>query len=804
MSSSYLPENPFDSQVFIDVFGVQWEFDSSVQCWRRIGAQNEIPLATSTTIGLLSKEDKFLIDSVQEKGGGYGIIIRGLKLRSQSNPDGILLGDVELVSHSLNIQCRDQEGKEITPSCSNVIFREKDTVPPGFDINLSDAFLKSFCVEIAGGPGQIGLPGDNGDKGDDGTGDGPIGLQGTPGIDYTTAHTFTGVKIVDIDQMTDTAVVALEVNREQGKLFVTKSKINFPTGDDLVAEQLIASQLSRSIKFKGDCWDYDFVVSPCGPADNYDIDNPLVAYYPSNFDPTKEINSYTPVRARLSDIIADMIAVYQAKLDAAVNGYDEKIRTFMKEKDSQARQVLSFLGDRLAECENITYLDYCIGLQQGCDNAASSDIVVVDETDPLCASLGSFLSCTGTDGLPRATCQIIGCFEIYNKGAPVFSFIAPDPFISAATDDSDNVQTSVSRICESQCWLLYDTHSNAAGIAARGTIIPPKSVTYPALPVSAGVNSYMNSSPPVMVPNSLTPGQTAILADEFNVWATDLAARLNDGYLLREKTQLTYQGSYEFPAGSYVFIYQDGGVRQERLNINERFDEPPNSDMFQTEGPFNDYFVGNEGGGSLGPFFILNPYDHSKRVQINNNIASTEIGLEIGSAPTTYQNLSSKYFASHAFNPYEFYGAGATDTPLSYVDPIGLDISAIANENLINWEQFPATNGSVSRCELTDLEQYYQTGSLDLKVLHINLTQPSFLFARIKTAYTITNFFGNLIMPPILDPSIEPGLIKDYSYNRAIIYRNVNNAWPVINARPIATGKINIKVVKVDCPESQV
>ena len=790
-----LPEDPFDGQVYVDTFKVQWVFDGSVQCWRRYGAINEVPLASSTIIGLLSKEDKMRLDAVQEKGGGYGIIVRGLRLRSQLNPDGILFGDVELVSHSLNVQCRDQDGKEISGSCSNVTFRETDTVPPGFDFNFSDGFLNSFCIEVAGGPGPVGLTGDQGEKGDDGTGDGPTGLQGDQGFNYITAHKFTGVKIIDLDQITDTAVVTLAVNQELGKLYVTKSKINFPTGDNAIAKQLTASQLNRNIKFKGICWDYDFIISPCGPADDYDIANPLVAYYPSNFDPTKEISSYTPVRARLSDIISDMIATYQEKLNTVVDGFDEQIRVFIKEKDSQARQVLSALGDRLAECENITYLDYCIGLQQGCDNAVSPDIIVVDETDPVCASIGNMLGC------PSLTCQVICCQEVYNKGAPVFSFIAPDSFL--ASKDIDN-QSNTTRVCESQCWLLYGTNSNAIGIAARGTIIPSKCVTYSPLPVPAGINAYMNPAPPTILPDTVgSPSSIATLANEFDVWANDLAVRLNSGSLLYEKTQLLYQGSAEFPAGTYVIVYQSGGVKQERLNINERFDEPPNGDLL-IDGPFNDYFVGNEGNGTtLGPFFILNPYDHSRRVTVSSHIASTEIGLEVGVAPNTYQNLiPSNYFAVHAFNPYEFSGDGATDTPLSYVDPIGLDASVITNENLIVWNSFPASG--LANCELQDLQRYYQNGALGSKAIVITLVQSSFIFLRIRTAYTITNFLGNLVMPPTLIPDFVPGLTKNYSYNRAILYRQTSNYWPSVNARPIALGKIDLKVIRAVCNQGSI
>jgi len=433
-----------------------------------------------------------------------------------------------------------------------------------------------------------------------------------------------------------------------------------------------------------------------------------------------------------------MIAVYQEKLNTIVDGFDEQIRTYIKEKDAQAREVLSALGDRLAECENITYLDYCIGLQQGCDSAdVNPDIIVVDETDPLCASIGALpqFQCS------ELACHVIGCQEVYNKGAPVFYFEAPDSFL--ATNDIEN-QSNTTRICESLCWLVYGTNSNAFGTAARGTIIPSKCITYPALPSPSGVNAYMNPAPPTIAPE-LSSGTIANLASQFQSWASDLASKLNNGRLMYEKIQLQYRGNPEFPAGKYVFVYEGGGFRQERLNSDERFDEPPNSDLL-IDGPFNDYFVGNEGDGdTLGPFFILNPYDHSKSVQVSMpDIASTRAGLDIGVAPLTYQNLVPlNYFAVHAFNPYEFSGEGATDTPLSYVDPIGLDIQVGANEDLIKWNNdfggwlsntpaFPVSG--IDGCELPDLQSYYMQGSLAGRCVVIELTAPSFIFMRVRTA----------------------------------------------------------------------
>ena len=41
-----LPQQAFDSQIFIDAFRVRWEFDGSAKCWRKIGQEPDIPAAT--------------------------------------------------------------------------------------------------------------------------------------------------------------------------------------------------------------------------------------------------------------------------------------------------------------------------------------------------------------------------------------------------------------------------------------------------------------------------------------------------------------------------------------------------------------------------------------------------------------------------------------------------------------------------------------------------------------------------------------------------------------------------------------
>lgn len=376
ITDSILPQDPFDGQEFIDAYGILWVFDGKIGCWMRMGKINTIPVANSTTTGLLSKELKYLIDKLQAKGGGFGIVTKpNLRLRTVDNPDGILFGDVEFVSDTLDIQCIDSQGNIIGDACTKVCFKETDEFPPGFDFNFSELFLESFCVQVPGGPGPQGIQGEKGEKGHDGTGDGPVGLQGFAGKDATEKHTFTGVKVVDTDVITDVAVTRLDIDQNAGKLFATKARVNVPSADEVIADQLIATQIVRNIRFTGNCFEYELSAPPTGctpDQEPFDTVDPTIAYYPAHFDINQQNRSYQLVRSTLSGLINDIIKFYQAQLDAASEGYDKVIREFILAKDAEARKALDTLGDRLAECEHITYLDYCVGINKDCPGGSGS------------------------------------------------------------------------------------------------------------------------------------------------------------------------------------------------------------------------------------------------------------------------------------------------------------------------------------------------------------------------------------------------------------------------------------------------
>ena len=506
-----LPEGLFDGQEYVDPYQIKWVYSKETDCWRRIGRVDTVPVADGTNVGLLSKEFKFLIDSVADKGGGFALVTKPLLAkRTGANPDGVLFGDIEFLSDTLKIDCVHSDGRKIGDACIKVTFTEADDLPPGFDINFSDPFLNSLCVEVPGGPGHTGPDGLKGDPGDDGTGDGPVGLKGEKGKDATTSHRLGSVRIVDVDDIFDTAVVKLELDAPNGKLFVTKAKIALPEGDDAAADQLVVNQISRTMKFST-CFNYELVKVPCRFDDDYEILDPLIGYYPASFDSDNlSGNTYQLVRGRLSHLIDNIISFYQGKLDEAADFYDKKIETFIKNKDDEARKVLDELGDRLAECENITYLEYCVGIEGEC-NEPPTAADPVGPTDLTCQALIEIAGCSDS---ASSTCQTLGQVVLTASTNPVLSINSPPP---------------------------------------TGNYIPGPATVIGRLPTQEEIFDDFR--------NIYTPALQAAVDGSMIIYP-------------KTQVKYS-EVSTEFPSGTYSFIYEAGSFRQERRSPQEQLQQDP-------------------------------------------------------------------------------------------------------------------------------------------------------------------------------------------------------------------------------------
>lgn len=471
---SLLPNRPFDGQVFIDRFGIKWIYDKDVDCWISDGRSPEIPLASENNAGLLSRDLKKLLNSIPDKGGHFGIIVKpllsvkpfrvlplfsdkilrkakeeanytiygekpyvkdnddkynpyvknsmaGLMLRFSTgrlkgkqfqvydndngkiyidgdlesaktgdafelydpvelNPHGILNGNIEIVSDSLDIKC--VKGKDLQESkCDD---KSSDAVPPdGLMFSIKQKFLDSLCIEVPGCKGPTGDTGGVGADGKPGTGDGPKGETGDTGDPYDSVRKFTGIKIEDIDDIYDTAVVALEPDPNNGRLHIVKAKIKTPSSST-PADQIVASAVHRAIEFDEEFFFRIFkpIVDPislenaedggisvgiptgepgCYLKSDYDNDV-LICAIPKG---GKNADGSSQVAVRwLSDLLLEVAQYYRDKLTAAAEEYDKQIKAFITEKDKEARDAICSLAEQLAECEWELPLEYCIGLIQ--------------------------------------------------------------------------------------------------------------------------------------------------------------------------------------------------------------------------------------------------------------------------------------------------------------------------------------------------------------------------------------------------------------------------------------------------------
>lgn len=470
---SLLPSRPFDGQVFIDKLGIKWIYSKELDCWISDGRAPEIPLASENSAGLLDRNLKKLLNTIPEKGGSFGLIVKPLlslkpfkvlplfsdkilrKAKSEANyviygekpfvqdgdgkynvytknsmaglilrfntgrlkgkqfqiydnddgkifidgdlesakigdsfelydpvelnPHGILSGDIEIVSDSLDIKCvKGSDLQELECEDNKSSDAEK---PDGLLFTTKQKFLDSLCIEVPGCKGPDGDKGVQGNDGKPGTGDGPKGEQGDSGKDYKSVKKFTGIKIEDIDDVYDTAVVALESDPESGKIYVVKAKIKTPSSTT-PADQVIASAIHRAIEFEEEF--FFKIIKPV--VDPISLENDAKGgisvgiptgepgcYLKSNFDNDVLVcaipkggasaSGASQIAVRwLSELLSEISQFYRDKLIEAADAYDKQIKDFIIEKDKEARQAICQLAEQLAECEWELPLEYCIGL----------------------------------------------------------------------------------------------------------------------------------------------------------------------------------------------------------------------------------------------------------------------------------------------------------------------------------------------------------------------------------------------------------------------------------------------------------
>lgn len=394
VTKSKLPNFQFPGQIIVDPYGVVYKYDDTADCFVDTGSIEDIPNSSFDNVGLMTSVHKAKLDLIPEKAGGFAIITDPkLRPNSMDNPDGLIYGDIKLTSESIDITCIDVNGDAIKGNCYSCVDGDN---APGFNFKLNEKFLSNFCARLPIIPGPRGSKGETGDQGEPGTGDGPVGETGDDGISYDVPGTFTGVKILDVDGVYEKAVIDLSLDSDGGVLTVLKSKV--ATGDaDTPANQIYCTPIFRDVQFDptfptcddgGDLWKYEIIKG------DDDLDpNVYLFMMPDQFAPPGETDVTVLLLSELIDaVIEDMKTEYEA----AVTKYDDEIKAYILEKDSDSRQKLCALAKELADCEWELPLEYCIGITPAdCGSAMSK---VADSIQEMSQSMSDVLTSFTTVG----------------------------------------------------------------------------------------------------------------------------------------------------------------------------------------------------------------------------------------------------------------------------------------------------------------------------------------------------------------------------------------------------------------------
>lgn len=411
MAKTELPFKPFNGMKFVDAWHRQWIFVAKDNTWQFDGYINDVPTADEETIGLLSSNLKRSLDSVSEKGGGFGILTK-FSFGLPGTLNSVITGDIVLKSNSLDITCFDGNGVEIKQDCGRTAVQES-TNPPALDFNFSDLLLDNVCIEIKSGRGPKGFAGDKGDPGLDGTGDGPKGDKGDPGIDAVGASNTEIVIKTDEEAFYNTAVTSLELDADGSVLSVTKNSMDVPD-NDTPADRVVAPQIFRSIKFTGNGFEYE--LEKPSNEDSPFLADPLVMAYPPGIsaDRLSELEEGVEVfRDRLSSIADKYIEGYQQLIDQYNKEYDKEIRDYIFNIYKDAKINIGQLVDRLAGKEFNQMPEYCLGMVDNdkCDNKFFREfkdfnqvtmktqvVPALEEIAAAVAGISIVVNCGGGDG----------------------------------------------------------------------------------------------------------------------------------------------------------------------------------------------------------------------------------------------------------------------------------------------------------------------------------------------------------------------------------------------------------------------
>jgi len=374
MIESLLPQNPFDGQIYVDLArATRWAYSKKYELWERQGIAEPPKPANETAIGTLSKADKAFLDTIQlDTPGSFSLIVDPKSSLLSSDGDGLISGNIKIVSDSFDVNCtvftplgKTPEAKACEPSSASLI--PDGPQPPALNFSLSTNFLNSLVIDLPGPRGDRGPKGLIGPPGRHGYDFvGPPGLDGRSGVNGTTVYSLETILYEDFpDQLSDSAVadIALVSHAQGGKsLIFTKSQIDLANDS---ANRVAATLLQRYIEYPNATADCNNIrlsswtlKQPLNDDTRLDLN---ILRLPTGAGDSDKEAVQLDSGVTLTQVINSVVDAYQKSLNEIDAALGKKTKAYIEAIDAQARTILSDLAGKLSEAEfSLPSQDFCL------------------------------------------------------------------------------------------------------------------------------------------------------------------------------------------------------------------------------------------------------------------------------------------------------------------------------------------------------------------------------------------------------------------------------------------------------------
>lgn len=374
MVDNLLPQYPYDGQVYIDYSrDTRWVYNKSNDLWERQGVAESPEVASSEIIGYLNKIDKAFIDTIQtDTPGSFSIIVDPKAGLTGIGADGLITGNITLVSDSIDITCSVFTPVGRTPDTANcspskAILVPDGPTPPALNFSLSDNFLNSLTIDLPGSKGDTGPTGLMGPPGKHGFDYlGPPGVDGRIGLNGKTVYNLNGILYRDLpNELSDSAIVDLNLlGFETGghQMIFTKSELDVQNG---AANKLSATLLQRYLRYPADARDCNEVKlsdwllqQPTGDYTRLDL---TVLRLPTGSKNSSDVPVQFDSSLSLSDYIEAVVNEYQTSLNNIDLELGARAKEYITSIDNQARKILADLSQKLSDAEfSLPAQDFCL------------------------------------------------------------------------------------------------------------------------------------------------------------------------------------------------------------------------------------------------------------------------------------------------------------------------------------------------------------------------------------------------------------------------------------------------------------